>query len=70
MGIGLLIGSFAFMKLTKFCLNKFYAQAFYTIIGFTLGSVLVIWPDITFDFNGLWTLLCMLLSPILAILQK
>lgn len=70
MGIGLLIGSFVFMKLTKFCLDKFYAQTFYTIIGFTLGSILVIWPDISFDFSGLWTLLCMLIGPILAILQK
>ena len=35
MGIGLLLGSFIFMKLTKICLDKFYAQTFYTIIGFT-----------------------------------
>lgn len=35
-GIGLIIGGITFMKLTKFMLDKFYAQTFYTIIGFTL----------------------------------
>lgn len=70
MGIGLLIGSFIFMKLTKICLDKFYPQTFYTIIGFTLGSILVIWPDFTFDFNGLWSFLCMMIGPILSVLKK
>ena len=67
MGIGLILGLFIFMKLTKICIDKFYAQTFYTIAGFTLGSILVIWPDITFDINGLWTLLCMMIGPILSI---
>ena len=67
MGIGLLLGSFIFMKLTKICLDKFYAQTFYIIIGFTLGSVLVIWPEFTLDFNGLWSFLCMMIGPTIAI---
>lgn len=53
MGIGLIIGSLIFMKITKVLLNKFYAQTFYTIIGFTLGSIFVIWPEFTFDLNGI-----------------
>ena len=68
MGIGLLLGSFIFMKLTKICLDKFYAQTFYTIIGFTLGSVLIIWPDFTLDFNGLLSFLCMITGPIFSLL--
>lgn len=67
MGIGLILGSFIFMKLTKLCLDRFYVQTFYTISGFTLGSILVIWPEITFDLNGFWTLLCMMIGPLLAI---
>ena len=55
------------MKITKICLNKFYPQTFYTIIGFTLGSILVIWPDFTFDFNGIVSFLCMLIGPIFAL---
>jgi len=51
MGIGLFLGCIFFMKITKFLLNKFYAQTFYAIIGFTLGSILVLFPDVSFDLN-------------------
>lgn len=64
--IGLFIGSLIFMKLTKTLLNRFYAQTFYTIIGFTLGSIFVIWPEFTFDLNGIISFLCMMIGPILA----
>lgn len=47
MGIGLLVGSFLFMKLTNLLLNKFYAPTFYSIIGFTLGSVFVLMPEVS-----------------------
>lgn len=57
-GIGLILGSIIFMKLTKFLLNTFYAQTFYTIIGFTLGSIIVLIPDIGFDISGLICILC------------
>ncbi|MBR3003016.1 MAG: DUF368 domain-containing protein [Clostridia bacterium] len=66
MGIGLVLGSFFFMKVTKVCLSRFYAQTFYTIIGFTLGSVLVIWPEFTFDLSGAFSFLCMMIGPMLA----
>ena len=48
LGIGLIIGSFIFMKLTKFLLDNFYAQTFFTIIGFTIGSIFVLYPRIYF----------------------
>ena len=44
--IGLFIGSIVFMKITKYLLDKFYAQTFFVIIGFTLGSILVLYPRI------------------------
>ena len=44
MGIGLLIGSILFLKLIQFLFSKYYAQTFYGIIGFVLGSVLVLYP--------------------------
>ena len=65
-GIGILIGSILFMKITKFCLKSFYAETFYIIIGFTLGSVLVIWPDFSLDFNGFISFLFMLIGPMLS----
>ena len=42
--IGLFVGSIFFMKLTQTLLNKFYEPTFFSIIGFTLGSILVLYP--------------------------
>lgn len=42
--IGLFVGSIFFMKLTQILLNKFYEPTFFSIIGFTLGSILVLYP--------------------------
>lgn len=61
-GIGLFIGSLIWMKLIKFLLDKFYMQTFYSIIGFTIGSVFVLYQGITFDLNGLTSILCFLLG--------
>ena len=44
--IGIFLGSIFFMKLTKFLLDKFYPQTFFAIIGFTLGSVFILYPRI------------------------
>lgn len=43
MGIGLLIGCILFLMLIQFLFSKYYAQTFYGIIGFVLGSVLVLY---------------------------
>ena len=61
-GIGILIGSLIFMKITKFLLNNFYAQTFFAIIGFTLGSILVILPNISFNIFGIISILCICLG--------
>ena len=61
-GLGLCIGSIVCMKLIKFLLDKFYMQTFYSIIGFTIGSVFVLYPGITFDMTGLISALCFLLG--------
>lgn len=68
--IGLAIGSLFFMKITKYCLDNFYAETFYTIVGFTLGSILVIWPEFTPDLSGVFSFICMMIGPIVAILNK
>ena len=58
LGIGLILGSIIFMKITNFLLENFYIQTFYTIIGFTLGSIFVLFPNIQFDLNGLICIIC------------
>lgn len=58
LGIGLILGSIIFMKITNFLLKKYYTHTFYTIIGFTLGSIFVLFPNIQFDLNGLICIIC------------
>ena len=58
LGIGLILGSIIFMKITNFLLKKFYIQTFYTIIGFTLGSIFVLFPNVHSDLNGLICIIC------------
>ena len=62
MGIGLVLGCLIFMKLTKFLLNNFYAQTFFSIIGFSLGSILIILPQFSFDIMGGISFLCIFLG--------
>lgn len=62
MGLGVLVGCIIFMLLTKFLLNNFYAQTFYSIIGFSIGSILILLPDISFNISSLVSFLCILLG--------
>lgn len=60
-GFGVVLGGFIFLKIIKFLLSKYYMQTFYSIIGFTLGSVLVLYVPITFDFSGIISIVLFLL---------
>ena len=62
MGLGLIVGCFIFMKLTDFLLNNFYEKTFYSIIGFSLGSILVLMPEISSCLTGIISFLCILLG--------
>lgn len=62
MGLGLIVGCFIFMKITDFLLNNFYEKTFYSIIGFSLGSILVLMPDVSFDITGIISIFCIILG--------
>lgn len=62
MGIGLVIGGLIFLILIKFCLEKFYAQTYYSIIGFVLGSVLILFPSFQFNVTGVVSIVILLIS--------
>lgn len=49
MVIGIGIGSIIFMKLIQILLNKFHSQTMFGIIGFSLGSILILCPTYTFN---------------------
>ncbi len=59
MGIGIVLGSLFFMKIIKYLLDRFYIQTMYLIMGFTLGSVFVLFPDINTLIELTMLLLCM-----------
>lgn len=52
MGIGLILGGFIFLILIKYCLDNFYVQTYYSIIGFVLGSIPILYPGFQFNFTG------------------
>ena len=61
-GIGIIIGSLAFMKFIKILFKNCYAKTFYTIIGFTLGSTILLLPDFNFDISSMIVIPCILLG--------
>ena len=62
MGIGLVLGSIVVMKVTKILLEKQYAKTFYSIIGFTIGSILVLVPQGMNNLEMILSILCILLG--------
>ena len=60
--IGIGIGSLIFMRITKFLMDRFYAQTFYAILGFSLGSILILLPEVSFDISGIICILCVVLG--------
>lgn len=46
MAIGIFLGSLFFMKIIKYLLDKFYVKTMYSIIGFTIGSIFVLMPQV------------------------
>ena len=50
------------MRVTKFLMDRFYAQTFYTILGFSLGSILILMPEVSFDISGIICILCIALG--------
>lgn len=43
--IGLVIGGFVFMKITQLLFKKFFSETYYAIIGFSLGSIPILFPN-------------------------
>lgn len=61
-GIGLLIGGSLFLCLINFLFKFVKSYTYFGIIGFILGSIFVIYPGFTFDMNGYFSIVLMILS--------
>ena len=62
MGIGLVLGCIVFLVIIKLLLKHFYMETYYSIIGFTLGSVLVLYSPLSFDFSGLASIILLVVG--------
>lgn len=62
MGIGLLIGGIIFLKIIQKLLKNYFVQTYYVIIGFVISSVFVLYPGITFDLNGYFSIIFLILG--------
>ncbi len=58
MGLGLFFGSIVFLKLIRYCLNKFFAPTYYCIFGFVLGSILFLYPGLCMNLTGFICIAC------------
>ena len=60
MGIGLIIGSIIFIFIMKILFKHFYMPTYYSIIGFTLGSILVLYSPLKFDLVSIISVLLLI----------
>ena len=59
---GIAIGSIIFMKVIQILLNKYHSQTMFGIIGFSLGSVLILFPGYSFNLESLIGLILLYLG--------
>lgn len=62
MMLGVGIGSIIFMKIIQYLLNRFHSQTIFGIIGFSLGSVLILYPGYTFGIESLMSIVLLVLG--------
>lgn len=62
LGIGAVIGGIVFLNIINYLLKRFYMQTFYSIIGFTLGSVLVLYMPLSFDLVGVMSIILLIMG--------
>lgn len=74
MGIGLVLGGYLFLKIINLLFKFLRSYTYYAIIGFTLGSVLVIFPGFALTTEGIVGIIlffiCFILSSCLEKLKK
>ena len=66
MGVGVILGSIIFLFIIKLLLKHFYMPTYYSIIGFTLGSVLVLYTPINIDLTGIVSVLLLIFGLIVS----
>ena len=68
--LGCGIGSIIFMKLIKILLDKYHSQTIFGIIGFSLGSVFILYPTYSFNLESLIGIILLIAGWIIGKLVK
>lgn len=66
MGIGLLVGGFIFLLLIRYLLDHFYSATYYSIIGFVIGSLFILIPNIGWNMESILGVILGIFSFIIA----
>lgn len=66
LGIGLTIGGVLFLCLINFLFKFVKSYTYFGIIGFILGSIIVIYPGLSFDIHGIISIMLLIISFILS----
>lgn len=56
--IGVVVGSLVFMKIIKRLLENHYEKTMFSIIGFSMGSIFVLFPDILTIYDFVISIVC------------
>ena len=62
MVIGVIIGSFIFMKIIQILLKKYHYQTMFGIIGFGLGSIFILYPNYSFNISSFISIILLVLG--------
>ena len=65
--LGVFIGSIIFMKIIKVLLDKFHSQTTFGMIGFSLGSVLILYPTYSLNIESLISVILLILGFIIVV---
>lgn len=65
-GIGLILGAILFSKLMDFLLKKYYIYTYCGIIGFVIGSIPSIVPDLSLDLKSMVGFMFLLVSVVIS----
>lgn len=63
--IGLAIGCLFFMKITQKLLNKYHSQTILGIIGFSLGSIFILYPNYSLNLTSFVSIIILILGLII-----
>ena len=50
------------MKIIQYLLNKYHSQTIFGIIGFSLGSVLILYPGYAFNLTSFISIILLILG--------